>query len=83
MLDREFPHIARDDPQEDLMGLGEGDIADMQKELFKDPPIQFNPRRNEPIDEMIAEAIEEMDIKIPIIWVKGNLYQVGSQKLVF
>lgn len=32
---------------------------------------------------MIAEAIEEMDIKIPIYWVKGNLYQVGSQKLVF
>ena len=83
MLDREFPHIARDDPQEDLMGLGEADIADMQKDLFKEPPIEFNPRKNEPIDQMIAEAIDEMDIKIPIIWVKGNLYQVGSQKLVF
>jgi len=83
MVDKEFPHIATDDPQEDLMGLGEQDIADMQKELFKSPPLGFNPRRNEPIDEMIADAIEEMDIKIPIIWVKGNLYQVGSQKMVF
>ena len=73
-MDKEFPHIARDDPEEDLMGLGESDIADMQKDLFKQPPIEFNPRRNEPIDKMIAEAIEEMDIKIPIIWVKGNLY---------
>lgn len=56
------------------MGLGENDIADMQKELFKTQTMQFNPRKNEPIDEMIAEAIDEMEIKIPIIWVKGNLY---------
>jgi hypothetical protein len=83
MMDKEFPHIARDDPQEDLMGLGEGDIDDMQNDLFKGPPMHFNPRKNEAIDEMIADAIEEMNIKIPIVWVKGNLYQVGSQKLVF
>jgi hypothetical protein len=44
--------------------------------------MQFNPRKNEPLDERIAETIAEMTIKIPIIWVKGSIYQVGSQKLV-
>lgn len=44
--------------------------------------MEFIPRQNEPIDEMIADAIAEMSIKIPIIWVKGSIYQVGSQKLV-
>ena len=87
MMDREFPNMAKDEPfgedeEEDLMGLGESDIADMQKELFKEPSIDFIPRKNEPIDELLAEAIEEMNIKIPIVWVKGNIYQVGSQKLV-
>jgi len=62
MLDREHPNLDSEDPtirddEEDLMGLEEEEVADMQKDLFKQPPIDFIPRKKEPIDEMIDECI--------------------------
>jgi len=53
------------------------------KDLFTQAPFKFKPRKREEIDKAIGDHIEEMDIKIPIVWIKENIYLIGSQKLDF
>jgi len=67
--------------EEDLMGMSEEEIDKHCIEYFTDAPIQFKPRAGEPIDDLINNYIIEMRITIPIVWIKGNLYLIGSQRL--
>lgn len=49
--------------------------------MFADTPIEFNPRKKDKIDMMIAEYIRELQISIPIIWIKQKLYLIGSNRI--
>jgi|TARA_B110001450_G_C17321217_1_gene359511 hypothetical protein len=64
--------------EEDLMGMSEEEIDKHCIEYFTESPIQFKARNGEPIDELIVNYIHEMRITIPIVWIKGNLYLIGS-----
>jgi hypothetical protein len=66
----------------DLMGLSEEEIDKQCQDMFGDPPIKFNQRPGEPVDELIAQYIDEMNITIPIVWIKDNFYLIGSQTLI-
>ena len=67
----------------DLMGLSEEEIDKQCNEIFgESPPIKFNARSGEPVDELIAQYINEMNITIPIVWVRDSTYLIGSQQLI-
>lgn len=63
------------------MGMSEEEIDKHCIEYFTESPINFNPRNGEPIDELIVNYIHEMRITIPIVWIKGNLYLIGNQRI--
>ena len=67
--------------EEDLMGMSEEEIDKHCIEYFTESPIQFKARPGEPIDELMVNYIHEMRITIPIVWIKGNLYLIGSQRI--
>jgi len=79
MAEPEFSSAAFGD--EDLMGITEEEVDKQCDELFDTTPIKFKPRKNEMIDEMISLYITSLEIMVPIVWIKGNLYLIGSQRL--
>jgi hypothetical protein len=62
----------------ELMGISEKEIDQQCDELFADTPIEFKPRRSIEIDQIIAQMIDDLEITIPIIWIKMNQYLLGS-----
>lgn len=44
-------------------------------------PIKFMPRKGNKIDEKIRFYIQELNITIPIDYIKGDLYLIGSDRL--
>ena len=63
---------------EGLMGLTEEEIDQQCVELFSDAPIAFKRGGNSHIDEILIQLINEMHITIPIIYLKGNQYLIGT-----
>lgn len=64
-----------------MLGISEEELDEQCEELFKETPIMFTPRKNNRMDEMIAQYIEELDIRIPIIPIKDKLYLIGSNRV--
>ena len=62
----------------DLMGISEDEIDQQCDELFADTPIEFKPRSTNEIDQMISQLIEDLEITIPIVWIKMSQYLIGS-----
>lgn len=65
----------------DLVGISEKELDGQCDELFAEPPIIFNPRENNEMDEMIHNLIEELDIRIPVVPIKDRLYLIGSNRV--
>lgn len=63
------------------MGISEEELDEQCDELFKETPIVFSPRHNHQMDGMIAMYIEQLDIRIPIVPIKGSLYLIGSNRV--
>jgi hypothetical protein len=64
--------------------LTENEIELKCEELFRMKPIPFIPQKGEyyNVQKEIARMINELDITIPIIHVKGEVYLIGSQKQI-
>jgi len=65
----------------DLLGISEEELDQQCDELFNEAPIEFKPRKDNEIDHMISRYIVEHSITIPIIWIKKDLYLIGSNRL--
>ena len=65
----------------DLLGISEEELDQQCDELFSQYPIRFEPRYGDPMDELIASSIYDNNFNIPIIWIKGKLYLIGSQRI--
>lgn len=65
---------------EGLMGMTEDEIDKQCIEYFTTAPIAFQNGTNPQIDEILIQLIEEMNITIPILHLKGNSYLIGTQK---
>ena len=65
----------------DLLGISEEELDQQCDELFNEAPIEFKPRKDNEIDLMIVRYIREHSITIPIIWIKKDLYLIGSNRL--
>jgi len=39
------------------------------------------PRKGEKIDAEVKKMIDDMNITIPIVWIKGSMYLVGINKI--
>ena len=61
--------------------LTESELEEQCDELFKIAPIEFRPRKNNQIDELVANLIEDKDYVIPILNIQDNFYLVGSSKV--
>ena len=66
----------------DLMGLSEEEIDKHCLDIFSEAPLKFKARSGEPVDELISQYIDEMQITFPILWIKDNYFLVGSQRLI-
>lgn len=64
-----------------LLGITESELDQQCDELFYDTPIKFIPRKNNKIDLKINLIIKQMDITIPVEFIKGDLYLIGSDRL--
>lgn len=70
-----------DAAENDKLGLDEDEIAQRVEDLFSQTPFKFKPRKREEIDKYVSEHIDDMDIKIPVVWIKKYTYLIGSQTL--
>lgn len=61
--------------------LSEWEILDQSQQLFQAAPIPFKARKSSPVDLELKRMVDEMNITIPIVWIQGSLYLVGSIKL--
>jgi len=76
---QDFEHFVEGDM--DLAGISEAEILKHCEELFTKAPITFVPRKGEAADKAIKKLIDEMDVTIPIVWVKDSLFLVGINKI--
>ena len=76
---QDFEHFVEGDL--DPAGISEDEILKHCEELFTKAPITFVPRKGEAADKAIKKLIDEMDVTIPIVWVKDSLYLVGINKI--
>lgn len=44
-------------------------------------PIKFTARKGEKVDMEVKKMIDEMNITIPIIWIKKSIYLVGNKTI--
>lgn len=75
-----YEHFATGDNIE-YGGISEQEIEEKCEELFKTAPIVFQPREESTVDKELAKMMKTMNITIPILWVKGNLYLVGVNRI--
>lgn len=68
----------------DINGLSENEIMIKCDELFRRNPIPFIPQKGEfyKVQKEIERMISELDVTIPIIHVKGEVYLIGSSKQI-
>ena len=76
---QDFEHFVEGDT--DPAGISEADILKHCEELFSKAPITFVARKGEAADKAIKKLIDEMDVTIPIVWVKDSLFLVGINKI--
>jgi len=50
--------------------------------LFQTPPVSFKPRKGNKLDEKIYELLISLDVKIPIVLIKENLYLIGTSRVI-
>ena len=74
-------HDGLDSNENDDLDLEDDEIAQKIEELFSTAPFKFKPRKREDIDKALSEHIDDMDIKVPVVWIKDQVYLIGSQKL--
>ena len=43
--------------------------------------MPFVPRKGEKVDHELKRMVDELNITIPIVWIKGTLYLVGVNKI--
>ena len=48
--------------------------------LFKTAPFKFIPRKNKQLDLEIHRQVKFCNITIPIVFISGNLYLIGSNR---
>lgn len=65
----------------DYTGVTDQEIEEQCEILFSDAPIKFVARKSEKVDLEVKRMVEEMNITIPIIWIKQNLFLVGNKSI--
>lgn len=73
-------YIIGDD--EFIKNVDEHKIEEQSKLLFNSyqgAPIKFVARKNEKVDQELKNIIKDMNITIPIIWVKRTMYLIGNK----
>lgn len=68
----------------DLNQLTDADLDRLSEELFRNRPIPFMAKKGENYDleHEIERQIKELNVTIPICHVKGQIYLIGTQKLI-
>lgn len=77
-----YEHFA--DGEVDLNMLSESDLDSKCDDLFNSTPIPFVVRKGEnyALEKEIHRLINQLNLTIPIIHVKGQVYLIGTQKQI-
>lgn len=62
------------------LGITEDELDQQCEELFDQTPIEFQPRKNSEMDQMIQMYIQELNLTIPIVQIKESLYLIGCSR---
>jgi len=65
----------------ELLGITVEELDQQCDDLFSQTPIDFVPRKRNEMDEKILYWIQELNITIPIVHIKNDLYLIGSERL--
>ena len=68
--------------EDDIKTVDDLKIDEQSKLLFNSlqgAPIKFAARKNDKVDQELKNIIKEMNITIPIIWVKKTMYLIGNK----
>ena len=60
--------------------LTETEFEQQCEELFSEPPIPFDARKGNVLETRMQQILQIEKVMIPVIWIKNDLYLVGSQK---
>jgi len=64
---------------DDMMGLTEEELDQQCHDLFgSDAPIPFKPRKNDDMDQAIANLVDVYNVSIPVVHIKGKMYLIGT-----
>ena len=60
--------------------LNQEEIERQCDQLFgQGPPIQFIPRKGNALDQRMFQLIVQENIRVPIIWIREQMYLIGSK----
>lgn len=65
----------------EYVGVTDAEIEEQCNVLFSKSPIKFNCRKEIKVETEIKMMIDQLNITIPIIHIKGSLYLVGIYKI--
>lgn len=62
-------------------GVSDAEIEEQCHVLFNKPPMKFLHHKDVRVENEIKQMIDELNITIPIVHIKGSLYLVGDKKI--
>lgn len=64
------------EPDDSLEGVEPAQIFSKDR-----PPIIFVPRRNNKVDNLIAQVITKNDLRVPVLPIRPGLYLIGPNRV--
>ena len=62
------------------LGITEEELDEQCEQLFENTPIEFRPRKNSTMDEMLSLYLKQLNVTVPVVNIKDSLYLIGSQR---
>lgn len=67
--------------QAEYAGVSDAEIEEQCHVLFNKAPMKFVNRKDVKVESEIKSLIDELNVTIPIVHIKGSLYLVGVSKI--
>ena len=79
--DQSFVDLEDQTLEADLLGMDEQEVENQCDQIFLETVIPFVRRKGNDMDMAIADLLGKLEVTIPVLHIKDNLYLIGSQRL--
>jgi hypothetical protein len=77
----EYEQFIKDNEERETGELNAEEIERQCDQLFgAAPPVRFKAQKNNELERRIAEVIQQENIRIPVVFLKDELYFIGATK---